>query len=142
MVNGLDFFGAGVATVLVSAFALLAGAGLAAAKARPQNVDPPTISGLSQEGKTHTGDRGDWTNDPTDFDYATAVPYNQFSNPPETPTGSDGWAELRFQRLSGFPVSSHQQLIALLARARKPGESLLGGISTRRLFSLRVNLGS
>ena len=72
--------------------------------------------------------------------YATAVPFNQLSIPPEATTGSDGWAELDFRMLAGFPVSSQQQLIAIFARARKSGESLLGGISTRRLFSVRVNL--
>jgi hypothetical protein len=72
--------------------------------------------------------------------YTTAVPFNQWSIPNEQPTGQDGWTELRLHQLRGFPVSPNQQLIALFARARKQGEPLLTGISTRRLFSLRVNL--
>ncbi len=38
--------------------------------------------------------------------YATAVPFNQLSIPPEATTDSDGFAELDFRMLVGFPVSS------------------------------------
>ena len=62
-------FGAGVATVVVSAFTLLASTGVAASKAKPQVVTPPSISGTAQEGKTLTGDRGDWSNKPKSFSY-------------------------------------------------------------------------
>ncbi len=71
--------------------------------------------------------------------YATAVPYGQFAIPNEQPTGSDGWATLDFQAQSGFPVSSKQQILVVFVRARKAGDNLLGGISTRRLVSFRVS---
>jgi hypothetical protein len=62
-------FGAGVATVVVSAFTLLAGTGVAASNAKPQVVTPPTIGGTPEVGKTLVGDRGDWSNNPTDFSF-------------------------------------------------------------------------
>jgi hypothetical protein len=54
----------------VSAFTLFAGAGVAASKEKPHVTSPPTISGTPQEGKTLTGDRGDWSNKPTDYTYS------------------------------------------------------------------------
>jgi hypothetical protein len=63
-------FGAGITAVVASALALGAGSGTAAARAAPANVNPPTISGTPQEGKTFTGDRGDWSGNPTSYAYA------------------------------------------------------------------------
>jgi hypothetical protein len=70
--------------------------------------------------------------------YVTAVPYGQFGNANEQPTGSDGWATVQLTALAGYPVSNKQQLLVMFVRARKSGENLLGGISTRRLVSFHV----
>ena len=61
--------------------------------------------------------------------YATAVPFNQLNIPAEQSTGQDGWAELTFQTMAGFPASPKQQLIAVFVRARKSGENLLAAVS-------------
>jgi hypothetical protein len=72
--------------------------------------------------------------------YAEAVPFNQFSSPAEQPTGADGWATLNMNQQRGFPAADRQQLLVIFARARKAGENLLGGVSTRRLVSFPVNI--
>ena len=74
--------------------------------------------------------------------YATAVPYNQVSIPAITATDSTGYVTLTFQRKVGFPASKKQQLMVVFIRATKPGDSLLAGVSTRRLISLKVNLNA
>jgi hypothetical protein len=74
--------------------------------------------------------------------YGTGVPFAQLNVPAEQATDNDGFATLQFQVLRGFPASRNQQLLVLFLRARKPGENVLTGISTRRLVSSAVSLRS
>jgi hypothetical protein len=72
--------------------------------------------------------------------YVTAVPYGQVTTPAETATDAAGNVTLTFNRKIGFPAKADQQLMVLFARARKSGDPVLAGVSTRRLVSLKVNL--
>jgi hypothetical protein len=45
------------------------------------------------------------------------------------------------KREHGFPARNrHQHLLAVFVRARKTGDPLLGGVSTRRTVAFRVSL--
>lgn len=68
------------------------------------------------------------------------VPFNQYNSPAEATTGADGWAQVTMTQLSGFPAARQQQLLVAFIRARKAGENVLGGVSTRRLVSFPVDL--
>lgn len=72
--------------------------------------------------------------------YMTATPWDQFTVPPESKTGTDGWATDTMSQSSHYPASPRQELLALFLRARKPGEQMTGGISTRLLVSLHIDL--
>lgn len=72
--------------------------------------------------------------------YVTGVPYNQYTVPPEATTGADGTANVTMSQLSGFPAARRQELLVLFLRARKPGDPVTGGISTRLLVSFPVSL--
>jgi hypothetical protein len=72
--------------------------------------------------------------------YAISIPYNQFAGQRAT-TGADGTVTLTESRMPGFPADHRQELLAVLARASKPGEPLIGGITSRRVVSFPVSLG-
>jgi hypothetical protein len=72
--------------------------------------------------------------------FAAAIPYNQFGVN-ETFTARDGTITLREPRLKGFPARAHSQhLLAVFIRARKKGDPILGGVSTRRTVAFPVRL--
>ncbi|HEV7641580.1 MAG TPA: hypothetical protein VGO39_12005 [Gaiellaceae bacterium] len=72
--------------------------------------------------------------------YATAIPFQQFSVPAEVATDATGWATLTLHRGVAFPASPRQQILAVFSRARKSGDSPLGGVTGSRLVSFRVHL--
>jgi hypothetical protein len=61
--------GVGAAFALVIGLGVFAGAGTAASAAAPKNTSPPTITGTPQEGQKLTGDKGTWSNSPTDYNF-------------------------------------------------------------------------
>lgn len=72
--------------------------------------------------------------------FGTPIPYEQFGGRNAT-TGATGVATLSESRGSRFPASGRQELLAVLMRASAPGQTLTGGVSTRRVVSYPVSLG-
>jgi hypothetical protein len=72
--------------------------------------------------------------------FAVAIPYNQFGGN-EKLTGTDGTIALSMARERGFPARGrNQHLLAMFIRARKQGDPILGGVSTRRTVAFQVHL--
>jgi hypothetical protein len=67
--------------------------------------------------------------------YAIGLPYSRVTTPAEVHTGSDGWATMTFQPDKFFPRKGY---ITFFVRARKAGDDLLSGVSTRRLVQVTV----
>jgi hypothetical protein len=70
--------------------------------------------------------------------YAVGVPANRVSKAAEVATAQDGWATVTFVPGRALPFRKGA-LVTIFIRARKAGENVLGGVSTRRLVSIRVN---
>jgi hypothetical protein len=70
--------------------------------------------------------------------YVIGVPANRIPVEGERTTDVDGWATFTFRPLRGLPMVRGATLV-LFVRARKPGENILAGVSTRRLVSVRVD---
>ena len=68
--------------------------------------------------------------------YAIGLPYGWIRQAPETLTGTDGWARLTFFPTVLMPTR-HASVVFFL-RARKPGDTLLAGVSTRRLVQVGI----
>jgi hypothetical protein len=51
-------------------------------------------------------------------------------------TGTDGWATITLLPTRLMPL--HRAAVVFFVRARKPGDNLLAGVSTRRLVQVRV----
>jgi len=64
--------------------------------------------------------------------YALGLPYSWLRNAAETPTDASGWATITLQPTSAMPLHRGGSLV-IFVRARKPGDNLLAGVSTRRL---------
>jgi hypothetical protein len=69
--------------------------------------------------------------------YAVGVPFDRLEPSPEVATGVDGVATVTLTPTAQLPLRRGGSLV-LFVRGRKPGDDLLGGVSTRRLVSVRT----
>ena len=69
--------------------------------------------------------------------YATGVPFGRIVQPPETPTDSQGFATMTIQPTRLLPLRNGF-LLTMFLRARKAGDNILAGVSSRRLVSIRT----
>ena len=63
--------------------------------------------------------------------YVVGLPYGWVFNSPEVPTDSTGWATIQVHPSRSMPL--RRGALVMFVRARKQGDNLLAGVSTRRL---------
>lgn len=69
--------------------------------------------------------------------YVVGVPFSRIQPIPEAQTDTTGYANLTVQPTRLLPLRNGF-LLTMFVRARKAGDDVLGGVSTRRLVSLRT----
>jgi hypothetical protein len=68
--------------------------------------------------------------------YALGLPYAWTGNAPEVPTDATGWATVTMRPTSSLPL--RRGALVVFVRARKSGDDLLAGVSTRRLVQVGI----
>jgi predicted actin-binding protein len=63
--------------------------------------------------------------------YVLGLPYGWVYGAPEQPTDATGWVTIQIRPTRNMPLRRGD--LVMFVRARKPGDSLLAGVSTRRL---------
>jgi hypothetical protein len=69
--------------------------------------------------------------------YALGLPYNYAYASAEVASDSSGWATVQIRPKTDLPLRNGGALV-IFVRARKAGDNLLAGVSTRRLVQARV----
>ncbi len=69
--------------------------------------------------------------------YALVVPYSWSRSAPEATTDATGWVSITMQPTASMPLNRGSALLVFV-RARKAGDNLLAGVSTRRLVQVLV----
>lgn len=70
-----------------------------------------------------------------------AIPYDAVAKAPERPTRRDGWVSFRLRPTAKLQLQRGGSL-TLFVRARKQGDTLLAGISNRRLVQVQLGIGN
>ena len=68
--------------------------------------------------------------------YSLGLPYGWTHNSPEVATDSTGWATITLSPTANMPLRN--SALVVFVRARKPGDNLLAGVSTRRLVQVSI----